>query len=261
MLGVIGRKIGMTQLFDDTGTVVPVTAIEAGPCPIVQVRTEERDGYRAVQLGFGRKKPRRASQPAAGHAARAGLDYVPAIMREFRLSEEDKLADDPHVPGAAQQTTAAVSETAVEETDQAEGGESEATDVEAAATAEAPAEGEEEGLRVGAEVGVDIFAVGERVKVSARTKGRGFQGVVKRHGFGGRPKTHGHPSVRVPGSIGPGTDPSRVIKGRKMAGRMGNNRKTIRNLEVVRVDPQRNLLFVKGSVPGARNGWVFVSKQ
>jgi large subunit ribosomal protein L3 len=106
-----------------------------------------------------------------------------------------------------------------------------------------------------------MFEEGERVKVTGHSKGRGFQGVVKRHRFAGRPKSHGHPSVRVPGSIGPGTDPSRVIKGRKMAGRMGMERKTIRNLTVVRVDPERNLLFVRGSVPGARTGWVFVGKQ
>lgn len=240
MLGLIGKKIGMTQLFADDGSVVPVTAIEAGPCPIVQVKTEERDGYRAVQLGFGRKKRRRTRKPQLGHAAGAGLDYVPAITREFRLSREDTLAEDPHTPAPA--------------TEAGEGAEVGSGEEDAGATAPPT-------LRVGQELTVTIFGEGERVKVTGYDKGRGFQGVVKRHGFRGFPKTHGHPSTRVPGSVGPGTDPSRVIKGRRMGGRMGGSRKTVRNLQVVRVDRERNLVFVRGSVPGARNGWVFIGKQ
>lgn len=245
MLGLIGKKIGMTQLFAEDGSVVPVTAIEAGPCPIVQVKTEERDGYRAVQLGYGRKKERRSRQPQVGHSASAGLDYVPAITREFRLSEDEAIAEDPHTP---------VKPVAREASDEAgeEGGaaEDQAEDIQ-----------QLQELRVGNVLTVSMFSEGERVRVTGRTKGRGFQGVVKRHGFGGFPKSHGHPSVRLPGSIGPGTDPSRVIKGRKMAGHMGTERKTVRNLTVVRVDPERNLIFVRGGVPGARNGWVFVRKQ
>ncbi|UCC82239.1 MAG: 50S ribosomal protein L3 [Gemmatimonadota bacterium] len=246
MLGLIGKKIGMTQLFADDGTAVPVTAIEAGPCPIIQVKTEERDGYRAVQLGFGNRKPKRARRPGLGHSQKAGLDYVPAVVREFRLGEADELADDPHSP-------LPVTEPAPE----LEAGEA----AEGEATAEAEAGAVEQGLRVGQVLTVEIFSEGERVKVTGRTKGRGFQGVIKRHGFRGFPKTHGHPSVRLPGSIGPGTDPSRVIKGRKMAGQMGTERKTVRNLQVVKIDPERNLLFVKGAVPGARNGWLFIGKQ
>lgn len=263
MPGLIGKKIGMTQLFADDGTVVPVTAIEAGPCPIVQVKTEERDGYRAVQLGFGQKKERRSNKPQLGHAAGAGLDYAPAITREFRLGRMDDLAEDPHVPG----TVAApepVDEAPTEEAEAAGTTDDEGDDsvpAEPEAQSESGDRDEEEGLRVGERLTVSIFAPGERVKVTGRSKGRGFQGVVKRHGFAGRPKSHGHPSIRVPGSIGAGTDPSRVIKGRKMAGRMGGDRQTIRNLEVVRVDAERNLLFIKGSVPGARNSWVFISKQ
>ncbi len=240
MLGLIGKKIGMTQLFDDDGKVVPVTAIELGPCPIVQVKTEERDGYRAVQLGFGRKKERRSRKPDLGHTAGAGLDYVPAITREFRLSGDDALAEEPHTP--APLATEAASEEGAE-----------------GRTAE---QGEpQSGLRVGQVLTVSLFSEGERVRVTGHTKGRGFQGVVKRHGFRGFPKTHGHPSIRVPGSVGPGTDPSRVIKGRRMSGHMGTERKTVRNLNVVKIDPERNLIFVRGGVPGARNGWVFVRKQ
>jgi large subunit ribosomal protein L3 len=222
MLGLIGKKIGMTQLFAEDGGVVPVTAIEAGPCPIVQIRTDERDGYRAVQLGFGRKKASRSTKAASGHTAVAGLDYVPAVLREFHLGPKDKLAADPHTPGAGEAA---------------------------------------EGLRVGQVLTVTLFETGERVKVTGRTKGRGFQGVVKRHRFAGGPGSHGQPSIRVPGSVGPGTDPSRVIKGRRMGGHMGDARKTVRNLTVVRVDPERNVLFVKGAVPGARNSLVFVGKR
>ncbi len=263
MLGLIGKKIGMTQLFDETGAIIPVTAIQAGPCPIVQVRTEERDGYRAVQLGFGAKKPRRSGKPETGHAAKASLDYVPAMLREFPLGDDDSLADDPHSPAPA-----AVSEASAP-VDDDEAGEGEEGGSDAAAEADATV-GEaaspeiadpRAGLRVGQVLTVSIFEPGERIRVTGDTKGRGFQGVIKRHRFAGFPKSHGHPFSRVPGSIGSGTDPSRVIKGRKMAGRMGGKRRTLRNLDVVKIDPERNLIFVRGSVPGAPNGWVFIRKQ
>ncbi len=205
MPGLIGQKIGMTRIFDEEGVQVPVTVIEAGPCPVVQVRSQEEDGYRAVQLGFGVKKAKRTSRAEMGHAAKAGLEGAPRLMREFRIQN-----------------------------------------------------GEE--YEVGQELTVELFEAGDRVKVTGRSKGRGFQGVVKRYGFAGRPASHGHPMSRTPGSLGPGTDPSRVIKGKKMPGRMGGDRTTIRNLQIVRVDGERNLLFVKGGVPGARNGYVLISK-
>jgi large subunit ribosomal protein L3 len=205
MPGLIGRKIGMTRIFNDDGVQVPVTVIEAGPCPVVQVRSEEQDGYRAVQLGFGAKKATRATRAENGHAAPAGLEVAPGLMREFRL-------------------------------------------------------GDEEQYELGQQLTVDLFEAGDLVKITGHSKGRGFQGVVKRHGFRGRPASHGHPLSRNPGSIGPGTNPSRVIKGKKLPGRMGGTRTTIRNLQVVRVDGERNLLFVKGGVPGARDGYVLISK-
>jgi len=205
MPGLIGRKIGMTRIFNDEGMQVPVTVIEAGPCPVVQMRSEDRDGYEAVQLGFGAQKAKRASKAEVGHAAKAGLEAAPRLMREFAIGD-----------------------------------------------------GEE--YEVGQELTVELFEAGDRVKVTGRSKGRGFQGVVKRHGFAGRPASHGHPMSRTPGSMGPGTDPSRVIKGKKLPGRMGGTRTTIRNLQVVRVDSERNLLFVRGGVPGARNGYVLISK-
>lgn len=205
MAGLIGKKVGMTRVFDDEGAAVPVTVVEAGPCPILQVKTEERDGYRAVQLGFGRKKEKRTTRPEAGHAARVELDYAPDVLREFGVDGDEELEE-------------------------------------------------------GQELTVELFSSGDRVKVTGTSKGRGFQGVVKRHGFAGRPATHGHSMSRNPGSMGPGTDPSRVIKGKKLPGRMGGKRSTIRNLEIVRVDAERNLLFVKGGLPGSRHSYLFITK-
>jgi large subunit ribosomal protein L3 len=205
MAGLIGRKIGMTRIFDDDGVAVPVTVVEAGPCPVVGIRRNEADGDGSMQLGFGRKKPGRSTKAELGHAARAGLEYAPKVLREFPL----------------------------------------------------PQEGE---LEPGTELTVEVFSAGDRVSVVGTSKGRGFQGAVKRHGFAGRPATHGHPMSRNPGSLGPGTDPSRVIKGKRLPGQMGSVRRTVRNLQIVRVDPERNLLFVRGAVPGARNGYLFISK-
>ena len=205
MPGLIGKKVGMTRIFDEEGVQIPVTVIEAGPCPVVGMRSAEADGYQAVQLGYGSKKEKRTSRAEMGHAAKAGLEAAPRLMREFRIGD-----------------------------------------------------GEE--YEVGQELTVELFEAGDRIKVTGRSKGRGFQGVVKRHGFRGRPASHGHPMSRNPGSMGPGTDPSRVIKGKKLPGRMGGTRTTIRNLQVVRVDGERNLLFVKGGVPGARDGYVLISK-
>ncbi len=205
MTGLIGKKVGMIRIFDEEGAAVPVTVIEAGPCAVVQVKTEETDGYAAVQLGFGAKKEKRASGAETGHAAKAGIEAAPRLLREFEL-------------------------------------------------------GEGEGVELGQEITVDVFEAGDSAKVTGTSKGKGFQGVVKRHGFAGRPATHGHKASRTPGSMGPGTDPSRVIKGKKLPGRMGGARTTLPNVEVVKVDPERNLLFVKGGVPGARNSYVLITK-
>jgi len=205
MAGLIGKKIGMTRIFTDEGMAVPVTVVEAGPCPVIQVKTEETDGYRAVQLGFGAKKATRATKAELGHAQKASVEAAPAILREF-----------------------------------------------------APDDGEDYAL--GQSLTVELFEPGDSVKVTGTSKGRGFQGGMKRHGFRGRPGSHGHPMARNPGSMGPGTDPSRVIKGKKLPGQMGSVRKTIRNIEVVKVDSERNLLFLKGGVPGSRNSYVFITK-
>jgi large subunit ribosomal protein L3 len=207
MTGIIGRKLGMTQIFEESGVVVPVTVVEAGPCPVVQVRTAEKNGYQAVQLGFGAKKEKRATRPEAGHAKAAGLEATPAILREFAVAE-----------GAT------------------------------------PA--------IGEQVTVETFEVGNRVKVTGRTKGRGFQGVVKRHGFRGGRASHGATRIhRAPGSIGAGTNPSRVIKGKRMPGHMGDVQQTVVNLRVAKVDAERNLIYIRGAVPGPVNGYVFITKQ
>ena len=205
MAGIIGKKIGMTRIFDDGGGAVPVTVVEAGPCPVLQVKSEETDGYTAVQLGFGAQKDKRATKAEKGHAAKAGVEVTPRLVREFDVSGNDE-------------------------------------------------------YEVGQAVTVEVFEVGDSVRVTGTTKGKGFQGVVKRHGFAGRPASHGHPMSRTPGSIGPGTDPSRVIKGKKLPGRTGGVRATIGNLKVVRVDPERNLLFIKGGVPGSRNSYLLIQK-
>ncbi len=207
MSGIIGKKLGMTQLFDESGVVIPVTVVEAGPCPVVQVRTQEREGYQAVQLGFGAKKAKRATRSEIGHAAKAGLEAAPAVLREFSLPGE-----------------------------------------------EAPA--------LGDKITVDTFEVGAKVKVTGTTKGRGFQGVVKRYGFAGGRASHGASRVhRAPGSIGAGTNPSRVIKGKRMPGHMGDVQQTVRNLQVAKVDAERNLLYLRGAVPGAIDSYVFITKQ
>ena len=200
MNGLIGRKLGMTRVFDATGTHVPVTVIEAGPCPVIAV------GDGRAELGFGAKKAKNAPKALAGHAKKAGVETTPRIVRRFDV------------------------------------------------TGDTPPE-------AGSSVTVAIFAEGDRVKIRGVTKGRGFQGVVHRHHFGGGPETHGNTRHRKPGSIAPGTDPSRIIKGKRMPGHMGARNFTELGLRVVRVDAERNLLFVRGSVPGPMNGLVTVRKQ
>ena len=196
----------MTQIFSEAGAAVPVTVIEAGPCPVTQIRNAATDGYSALQLGFDAVKAVRATKAELGHAAKAGLEYAPRTLREFQVDSV-------------------------------------------------------EGYAVGQELKVDQFQQGDKIKVTGTTKGRGFQGVVKRYGFRGRPASHGHPKKRNPGTLGPGTNPSRVIKGKKMPGHMGNAQQTVRNLRVERVDAERNLIYVRGAVPGSRNSLVFIRKM
>jgi large subunit ribosomal protein L3 len=202
MLGVMGRKVGMTQYHDDNGDAIPCTLLEVGPCTVTEVRTVEKHGYNAIQLGFDETKPSRMTKPRLGHLSKNGIGPL-RTLREFRLKEP--------------------------------------TDKE-----------------VGQTVDVSTFEVGQRVDVIGTSIGRGFQGVVKRHGFSGGKATHGVTTHDQPGSIGQSAYPARVIKGKRLPGRMGGARVTMKNLEVVAVDPEQNLLVVRGSVPGARKSLVLV---
>jgi large subunit ribosomal protein L3 len=205
MAGILGRKIGMTQLFTEDGERLSVTVIEAGPCAVTAVRESERDGYRAVQLAFGETKEARIGKPRLGHLKRAGVAPMRHLV-EFRLADDD-----------------------------------------------------DRELKIGDELRVeDVFEKGQRVKVRARAKGKGFQGTIRRHGFSRGPVSHGSHNVRAPGSIGASATPSRVIKGIKMPGQMGNRRVTQRGLKVVDVDSERNLLILGGAVPGPEGALVEV---
>lgn len=203
MKGIIGKKLGMTRIFNDQGRAVPVTVIEVGPCPVIQVKTKDSDGYDAIQIGFGKRKEKRTSKPMAGHFAKSGQPAT-QLLRELRLDDAS-------------------------------------------------------GFEVGAQLTAELFKVGERVKVTGFTKGKGFQGVVKRWGFHGGPATHGSKSSREGGSIGQCATPAKVWKNRKMPGQTGNRKKTVGNLEVVQVDLEKNLIAVKGAVPGHANGYVMVT--
>ncbi len=226
MIGIIGTKMGMTQIFNEIGQQIPCTVIVAEPNPVVQITETSKAGFASVQLGHGTQRlrrvskgkertprGRRATKAEVGHAKKAGLDAPPATLRSFRL--DDTQALDYKAPE----------------------------------------------LAIGQTITVEIFKVGERVKVTGTTKGRGFQGVVKRWGFAGGPNTHGNTKHRRPGSIGPGTDPSRVIKGKKMPGHYGAERHTQIGLRVEKVDLERNLIYIRGAVPGPKSGIVVVRKQ
>lgn len=232
MSAILGKKLGMTQIFSEDGEVVPVTVIEAGPCPVTAIRNPERDGYAAVQLAFDEVPESKLTKAERGHLAKADAKPM-RVLVEFRDAE---------IP-----------------VETAGGGESE--EGEGAEDAE-PTEGEEtgaeggDGPKLGQEVTVASFEPGQKVKVSGITIGKGFQGTVKRHGFGRGPVTHGSHNVRAPGSIGASAWPARVFKGMRLPGQMGNRRATQLGLEIVQVDADRNLLLVKGSVPGAKNSIV-----
>jgi large subunit ribosomal protein L3 len=207
--GIIGKKVGMTQVFDADGTVHPATVIKAGPCVVVQAKSAQTDGYEAVQLGFVEEAPGKANKPTTGHFKKAN---VPAtrVRREVRI-----------VKGSG---------------------------------------GDDGAPKGGEQVLASIFADGERVDVIGTGRGKGFQGVVRRHHFGGGAATHGSMFHRAPGSIGASSFPSRVVKGMRAAGRMGGGRVTVRNLKVLRVDADNHLLVVEGGIPGAPTGYVIVRK-
>ena len=205
MRGLIGKKVGMTQIYDEQGIMTPVTVVEAGPCVVTQIKTKANDGYDAVQVGYGDRKKKHLTKPLEGHFARAKVD--PKRM----LVEFDML------PGFE--------------------------------------------YKLGQEFTVSLFKTGEYVDVSGKSKGRGFAGVIKRHNFSTQPKTHGTKNTyRHPGSIGQASDPARVFKGMKMAGHYGNAKITLPNVKIVQVDKEKNQILLKGPVPGANNGIVYIVK-
>lgn len=204
--GLIGKKIGMTQLFDDNGNLIPVTVVKAGPCHIVQVKTEEKEGYNAIQLGFQERRANLMTKPELGHYEKANVTPK-RILKEFRIRENI------------------------------------------------------ENYNEGDALYVDMFEIGEKVDVTGTSKGKGFQGTIKKYNFQRGPKTHGSHSIRSTGSIGASASPSRVIKGKKMPGRMGGKKITVRNLEVVHINKERDIIMVKGAIPGSKNGYVYITKK
>ncbi|MBI5520693.1 MAG: 50S ribosomal protein L3 [Desulfovibrio sp.] len=204
-LGLLGRKLGMTRIFADDGTIVPVTLISAGPCPVLQIKTSDKEGYNALQVGFDAVPERKLNKPELGHQSKAGKGCF-RHLKEFPLDAVD-------------------------------------------------------GYEVGQDITVDIFQPGEKVKVTGTSKGKGFQGVMKKYNFRGLKASHGAEKVhRSAGSVGTNTEPSRVFKGKKMAGHMGDERVTLPSVEIVDVRPEENILVVKGQVPGCKNGLVMIRK-
>lgn len=204
MKNMIGRKIGMTQIFQEDGSVVPVTVVEAGPLVVAQKKTIETDGYNAVQVGFANIKERRMNKPMKGHFNKANLE-LKKYLKEFRVEN-------------------------VEE------------------------------FEIGQEIKVDVFAAGDMVDVTGVSKGKGTQGVIKRHGFARGRETHGSHFHRRPGGLSAGTYPGRVFKGHKMGGRMGNVKVTVQNLEIVRIDVEKNLILIKGAIPGPKKGLLTIKQ-
>jgi len=206
MIAIIGKKVGMSQIYNEMGDAFPVTLVEAGPCKVIQVKTKEKDGYSALQLGFDKKPERLVNEPEKGHYKTAKSDAY-RVLKEFRSFESDY-------------------------------------------------------CEVGKEVKADIFQIEDKVDVRGVSKGKGFQGVVKRYNFKGGPKTHGQGDrLRAPGSVGQSADPSRVVKGIKMPGRTGGDNVTIKGLKVLKVNSEKNLLYIKGAIPGANNSTVIIKRQ
>jgi large subunit ribosomal protein L3 len=272
--GILGRKIGMTQVFGPNGTAVPATVVEAGPCTITQVKTVPVDGYEAVQIGFGTLRPNKkgeykATRPMLGHLGHA----LPATPRQRKKQQAEQARERQKARQAkATETEAEQAEAAGTAATKA-GGKSKAKAAgKAARKGEGGSMGPFQTLRevrildgaavsIGETIDVGMFRVGEEVDVIGTSKGKGFGGVMKRHGFRGGPRTHGQSDrARAPGSIGPGTTPGRVLKGTRMAGHLGSDRVTIKQLEIVQADPARNLLVIKGSVPGPNGGTLMIRK-
>lgn len=251
MAAIIGKKLGMTQVFRDNGTVVPVTVIEAGPCTVTAIRKADRDGYDAVQLAYGEVKEAKLTKAELGHLKKAGAGALKHLV-EFRDADLPGIqpADDPNRPGSEAEDVPGDDPDTPGRTPAEPG----------SPVADVPSE-DVPGLKLGDTVAVTAFEAGERVKVSGVSIGKGFQGGIKRHNFSRGPVSHGSHNVRAPGSIGASAFPARVFKGMRMPGQMGGKRVTQRGLEVADVDAERNLLLIKGSVPGSRGAVLEVRSE
>jgi large subunit ribosomal protein L3 len=264
--GLLGRKVGMTQIFGSRGEAIPVTVVEAGPCVVTQVKTLPKDGYEAVQLGFGEAKLKNAKRPILGHLGHS-LPQTPGQRKRQQIAQA-KARQEARQKSASRATEKEADEAEAADAEEAKSGDKGTRRRRGASQALGPFRYLRE-VRVfggdlpsvGDTVDSGMFTAGERVDIIGTSKGRGFAGVMKRHGFRGGQRTHGQSDrLRAPGSIGPGTTPGRVLKGTRMAGRMGNDRVTIKALEIVQSDAERNLLLVKGSVPGPNGGLVMIRK-
>lgn len=205
MSGLIGKKLGMTRIFDEKGNDVQVSVIQTGPCYVTEIRTKDKHGYNSLQLGFDEKRDKSVRKPERGHFAKSGVKPM-RVLREFRTFDVSQ-------------------------------------------------------FKLGDAIKADVFQVGDKVRVIGVSKGKGFQGVMKRHHFGGGSVTHGQSDrMRAPGSVGGSSYPSRVFKGTRMAGRMGGDRVTVRNIKIVRIDAENNIVMVRGAIPGAKNGMVVLQK-
>jgi len=273
---LLGRKIGMTQVFGPNGTVIPVTVIEAGPCVVTQVKTVAHDGYEAVQIGFEQTTLKHATRPLLGHLGH-GLPLLKAQRKRLQTyQQEQRTRTKPQNGEGAEAETTPVVETAttpekpdkqIQKLLKVQANRQRRPGPELGPFKVLREVGVQEGvssekIALGTQFTTSLFTVGESIDIVGTSKGKGFQGGVKRHGFKGGPKTHGQSDrTRAPGSIGAGTTPGRVLKGTRMAGHMGNERVTLKKLQVVQSDPERNLLVVKGSVPGANGGLLMVRKH
>src|SRR5690348_12162758 len=265
--GLLGRKVGMTQVFGPNGIVIPVTVIEVGPCFVTQIKTAARDGYEAVQLGFEQIAVRKATRPELGHLGhslpllKGQRKRLQTYQQEQRGQKTDEEATGDEKTAGAKKDKQIEKLLRVSQNRQRRPG-PELGPFRVLREVGLGEGSSAEGIELGAKFDASLFAPGESVDIVGTSKGKGFQGGVKRWGFSGGPKTHGQSDrTRAPGSIGSGTTPGRVLKGTRMAGHMGNVRVTAKKLQVIQADPERNLLVVKGSVPGANGGLLMIKKH
>ena len=263
---ILGRKVGMTQVFGPNGVAIPVTVIEAGPCVVTQIKTAARDGYEAIQIGFEQATTKHTPRPELGHLGHR-LPLLKAQRKRLQTHQQEQRKTKDETTEATTEETAEKSDKQIRKLLKVQENRQRRPGPELGPFKVLREVGLQDGattekIELGAQFDASLFRDGESVDIVGTSKGKGFQGGVKRHGFSGGPKTHGQSDRhRAPGSIGSGTTPGRVLKGTRMAGRMGNARITAKKLQVVQADPERNLLVVKGSVPGANGGLLMIKKH